>query len=403
MDDKVAANSVTLGDNPKTTREHTMKRTLFDGEHMMFRDSFRTFLEREVAPFYAEWEQARVVPREIWRKAGRQGFLGIDVPEEYGGAGIHDYRYNAVIVEELARNRFMGIGMPIHNDIVMPYILHYATPAQHQRWLPKLTSGEWVGAIAMTEPGAGSDLAGIRTSAVREDDQYVLNGQKTFISNGILNDLVIVVAKTDPERAHRGISLLVVERGMEGYLRGRNLEKVGLHAQDTAELFFENVRVPAENMLGHEGEGFSYLMQRLPQERLTIAVSAIAAAEVALEWTIAYCKQRVAFGQPIADFQNTRFKLAEIKTEIMIGRTFVDECILAHNRGELNAEEAAMAKWWTTELQKRAVDECVQLHGGYGYMLEYPIARLYLDTRVQTIYGGTTEIMKEIIGRALLT
>jgi len=380
-----------------------MKRALFDGEHALFHSAFRTFLEREVAPFYAEWEQAGIVPREIWRKAGRQGFLGTDVPEEYGGAGIHDYRYNAVIVEELARNCYMGIGIPIHNDIVIPYILHYATPAQRQRWLPKLAGGEWVGAIAMTEPGAGSDLAGIRTSAVREGDQYVINGQKTFISNGILNDLVIVVATTNPKRAHHGISLLVVEREMEGYRRGRNLEKVGLHAQDTAELFFDNVRVPAENMLGHEGEGFSYLMQQLPQERLTIAVSAIAAAEAALEWTIAYCKERVAFGQPIADFQNTRFKLAESKTELMVGRTFVDECILAHNRGELSAEEAAMAKWWTTELQKRVVDECVQLHGGYGYMLEYPIARLYLDTRVQTIYGGTTEIMKEIIGRALLS
>jgi len=380
-----------------------MKRALFDGEHAMFRDSFRTFLEREVAPFYAEWEQAGIVPHEVWRKAGRHGFLGTDVPEEYGGAGMRDYRYNAVIVEELARKCYMGIGIPVHNDIVIPYVLHYATPAQQQRWLPKLAGGEWVGAIAMTEPGAGSDLAGIRTSAIREGEQYVLNGQKTFISNGILNDLVIVVAKTDPERAHRGISLLVVEREMEGYRRGRNLEKVGLHAQDTAELFFDNVRVPAENMLGREGEGFSYLMQQLPQERLTIAVSAIAAAEAALEWTIAYCKERVAFGQPIADFQNTRFKLAEIKTELIVGRTFVDECILAHNRRELNAEEAAMAKWWTTELQKRVVDECVQLHGGYGYMLEYPIARLYLDTRVQTIHGGTTEIMKEIIGRALLS
>jgi alkylation response protein AidB-like acyl-CoA dehydrogenase len=379
-----------------------MKRALFDGEHAMFRDSFRTFLEREVAPFYAEWERAGIVPREIWRKAGRQGFLGTDVPEEYGGAGVRDYRYNAVIVEELARNGYMGIGIPVHNDIVIPYILRYAAPAQQKRWLPRLVSGEWVGAIAMTEPGAGSDLAGIRTSAVREGEQYVLDGQKTFITNGILNDLVIVVARTDPARAHRGISLLVVEREMEGYQRGRNLEKVGLHAQDTAELFFDNVHVPAENMLGREGDGFSYLMQQLPQERLTIAVSAIAAAEAALEWTIAYCKERVAFGQPIADFQNTRFKLAEIKTELMVGRTFVDECILAHNRGELNAEEAAMAKWWTTELQKRVVDECVQLHGGYGYMLEYPIARLYLDTRVQTIYGGTTEIMKEIIGRAML-
>jgi long-chain-acyl-CoA dehydrogenase len=379
-----------------------MQRALFDAEHLMFRDAFRTFLGREVAPFYAQWEQDGCVPRELWRKAGRQGFLGTDVPEELGGAGMHDYRYNTVIVEELARGRFMGIGMPVHNDIVIPYFLRYASPAQQARWLPGLASGALIGAIAMTEPGAGSDLNGIRASAERDGDAYVLNGQKTFISNGILNDLVIVVARTDPARAHRGISLLVVERDMPGYRRGRNLEKIGLHAQDTAELFFDGVRVPAANLLGGEGEGFGYLMQQLPQERLTIAVSAIAAAEAALEWTVDYCRERSAFGRPIGDFQNTRFKLAEIKTELAVGRAFVDQCILAHNRGELTADEAAMAKWWTTELQKRATDECLQLFGGYGYMLEYPIARMYLDARVQTIYGGTTEIMKEIIGRALL-
>lgn len=379
-----------------------MKRTLFDAEQIMFRDSFRTFLEREVAPHYQAWEQAGVVPRALWQKAGRQGFLGTDVPEALGGAGLRDYRYNTVIVEELARGCYMGIGMGIHNDIVIPYLLRYATPEQQHRWLPRLASGEWVGAIAMTEPAAGSDLAGIRASAIRDGDSYLLNGQKTFISNGILNDLVIVVARTDPARAHGGISLLVVERDMPGYRRGRNLEKIGLHAQDTAELFFDDVRVPAANLLGEEGAGFGYLMQQLPQERLTIAVSAVAAAEVALEWTIAYCKQRQAFGRPIAELQNTRFTLAEIKTELTIGRSFVDTCIQAHNRSELSADEAAMAKWWATELQKRVVDQCLQLHGGYGYMLEYPIARMYLDTRVQTIYGGTTEIMKEIIGRALL-
>lgn len=379
-----------------------MHRSLYEPEHLMFRDAFRAFLEREVAPHYAAWEQAGCVPRELWQRAGRLGFLGTDVPEQLGGAGLADYRYNAVLVEELARGRFMGIGMPVHNDIVIPYFLRYATSQQQARWLPRLAGGDAIGAIAMTEPGAGSDLAGIRTSAMHNGDHYLLNGQKTFISNGILNDLVIVVARIDGAPGHRGIGLLVVERDMPGYRRGRNLEKLGLHAQDTAELFFDNVQVPADNLLGRAGEGFGYLMRQLPQERLTIAVSAIAAGEAALEWTLAYVKQRSAFGQPIADFQNTRFRLAEIKTELTIGRTFLDQCILAHNRGELSADEAAMAKWWSTELQQRVVDTCLQLHGGYGYMLEYPIARLYLDTRVQTIYGGTTEIMKEIIGRALV-
>lgn len=378
-----------------------MKRTLFDAEHLMLRDAFRAFLAREVAPHYAAWEAAGCVPRELWRAAGRAGFLGPDVPERHGGAGLSDYRYNAVIVEELARGGFMGIGMPVHNDIVIPYFLRYGTPTQQARWLPGLTSGALVGAIAMTEPGAGSDLVGIQTSAMRDGDAYILNGQKTFISNGILSDVVIVVARTEPGRRSQGISLLVAERDMPGFRRGRNLEKIGLHAQDTAELFFDDVRVPAENVLGAPGGGFACLMQQLPQERLTIAVSAIAAAEAALEWTVEYCKGRSAFGQPISNFQNTRFVLAELKTEIAVGRTFVDQCILAHNAGQLSADEAAMAKWWSTELQQRAVDRCLQLHGGYGYMREYPIARLYLDSRVQTIYGGTTEIMKEIIGRAM--
>ncbi len=379
-----------------------MKREIFETEHHLFRDSFRAFLNREVTPFYKQWEQDGIVSRELWHKAGQQGFLGMDVPEEYGGVGINDFRFNTVIVEELARGRFMGIGIPLHNDIVIPYLLHYTTPAQRQRWLPRVVRGEAVTAIAMTEPGAGSDLNGIRTTARREGDYYVLNGQKTFISNGILNDLLVVVAKTDVSRGHQGISLLVVEREMEGYQRGRNLEKIGLRAQDTAELFFDNVLVPTDNMLGREGEGFTYLMQQLPQERLTIAVSAVAAAEAALEWTITYCKERTAFGRPIADFQNTRFTLAELKTELTIARVFVDQCILTHNRRELNADEAAMAKWWTTELQKRVVDAGVQFHGGYGYMQEYPIAQAYLDARIQTIHGGTTEIMKEIIGRSLL-
>jgi long-chain-acyl-CoA dehydrogenase len=378
-----------------------MKRTIFDSEQNLFRESFQAFLKREVAPYYPQWEREGIVPRELWLKAGEQGFLGINVPEEYGGAGVDDFRFNTVLNEELSRGRFGGIAIPLHNDVVLPYLLQYASPEQKNRWLPGTISGETVTAIAMTEPGAGSDLAGIGTTARREGDHYLLNGQKTFITNGILNDLLIVVAKTDPTRVHHGISLLVIERGMKGYERGRNLEKIGLHAQDTAELFFDNVRVPVNNLLGHEGEGFKYLMRQLPQERLTIAIGAVAAADAALEWTINYCKERKAFGRPIGDFQNTRFKLAEMKTELTVAQTYIDQCILAHTQGELNAEEAAMAKWWTTEMQKRVIDTCLQLHGGYGYMLEYPIAQAYLDARVQTIYGGTTEIMKEIIGRSL--
>lgn len=378
-----------------------MKRALFNEEQLMFRDAFRQFVEQEVTPDYETWWEAGVVSRDLWRKAGQFGFLGTDVPEAYGGGGVKDYRYNQIVVEELAHAGKMGVGFPVHNDIVIPYLLDYTTEEQKARWLPGVVSGEIVTAVAMTEPNAGSDLAGIQTTAVPCGDHYLLNGQKTFISNGILNDLVIVVAKTDPSRGHKGITLLVVERGMEGYERGRNLEKVGLHAQDTAELYFRDVRVPVENRLGAEGEGFVYLMSQLPQERLTIAVGAIAAAEAALEMTIQYCHERTAFGRPIGKFQNSRFKLAEMKTEIEIGRVFIDRCVEEHNRGELTAVEAAMAKYWATELQKRVVDECLQLHGGYGYMLEYPIARAYLDARVQTIHGGTSEIMKEIIGRSL--
>jgi alkylation response protein AidB-like acyl-CoA dehydrogenase len=318
-----------------------------------------------------------------------------------GGLGEHDYRYHAVIAEELAYYGATGIGFGLHSSIVLPYILRYGTPEQQRRWVPRMVSGEWIGAIAMTEPAAGSDLAGIRTTALREGDCYIVNGQKTFITNGINSDLVITVVKTDPSQRHKGISLLVIERGMEGFTRGRNLEKIGLKAQDTAELFFDNVRVPVANLLGEEGKGFYYLMERLPQERLDIAVTAVAACEAALDMTVRYCKERMAFGQPIGSFQNSRFKLAEMKTEIEIARVFVDRCIEALNAGELTAEEAAMAKWWTTDLQKRVMDECLQLHGGYGYMLEYPIAKFYLDARVQAIYGGTNEIMKEVIGRGM--
>ncbi|NOK61353.1 MAG: Butyryl-CoA dehydrogenase [Chloroflexi bacterium AL-W] len=384
-----------------TRNVELMKRDLFDVEHHMFRESFRTFVAREILPNYDLWEQQGLVAREVWPKAGAQGFLCMDVPEQFGGAGISDFCYHAIIAEELARAGVVSVGFGLHTDIVVPYLLRYTTTAQKERWLPQIARGECITAIAMTEPNAGSDLAGIRTTAIRKGNHYVLNGQKTFISNGILNDLVIVAAKTDLTQGHRGMSLLVVEQGMAGYERGRNLEKIGLHAQDTAELFFNDVPVPVDNLLGEEGQGFGYLMQQLPQERLSIAVSAIAGAEAAFEWTVQYCRERQAFGQPISSLQHTRFKLAEMKTEIQIGRVFIDRCILTHNAGELTTEDASMAKWWATKLQKRVVDQCLQLHGGYGYMREYPISRAYLDARIQTIYGGTTEIMKEIIGRSL--
>ncbi len=378
-----------------------MRRTLYQDEHLMFRDAFHRFLEKEILPYHEQWEHDGIVPREVWRKAGELGFLCFEAPEELGGLDERDYRYHAVIAEELAYHGATGVGFGLHSSIVLPYILRYGTTEQQRRWVPRMVSGEWIGAIAMTEPAAGSDLAGIRTTAIRQGDCYIVNGQKTFITNGINSDLVITVVKTDPSQRHKGISLLVIERGMEGFTRGRNLEKIGLKAQDTAELFFDNVRVPVANLLGEEGKGFYYLMGRLPQERLDIAVTAVAACEAALDMTLRYCKERIAFGQPIGSFQNSRFKLAEMKTEIEIARVFVDRCIEALNAGELSAEEAAMAKWWTTDLQKRVMDECLQLHGGYGYMLEYPIAKFYLDARVQAIYGGTNEIMKEVIGRGM--
>jgi alkylation response protein AidB-like acyl-CoA dehydrogenase len=325
----------------------------------------------------------------------------MDAPEAYGGLEIDDFRYNVIVVEELTRAGASGVGFGLHNDVNMPYFLNCTTEEQKQRWLPKMISGEMITAIAMSEPGAGSDLQGVRTTAVRHNDHYLVNGQKTFITNGINSDAVITVVKTDPDKGHAGISLLVLERGMAGFERGRNLDKIGLKAQDTAELFCDNVKVPVENRLGEEGKGFYYLMSSLPQERLSIAVIAVAACEAALEMTIRYCQERTAFGQPIGKFQNSRFKLAEMKTEIEIARVFVDRCIMELNARNLTAEEAAMAKWWTTELQTKVMDQCLQLHGGYGYMLEYPIAKFFLDARVQPIYGGTTEIMKEIIGRSL--
>ncbi|MGZ3611649.1 MAG: acyl-CoA dehydrogenase family protein [Ktedonobacteraceae bacterium] len=380
-----------------------MKRTLFTEEHNLFRDTFKHFLEKEVVPNYEQWEKDGIVSREMWLKAGQQGFLGLAVPEEYGGIGVNDFRYSAIMAEESARAGVVSAGMVIglHNDIILPYFIAYANEEQKQRWLPGMCTGELITAIAMTEPGTGSDLAAISTTAERIGDYYILNGQKTFISNGIISDVVIVVAKTDPALRHKGISLLVVERNMQGFNRGRKLDKVGLKAQDTAELSFEDVKVPVTNLLGEEGKGFSYLMRQLAQERLSVGVSAVAACETALEITLEYCKERTAFGQPIGSFQNSRFKLAEMKTEIEIARVFVDRCIEELNDGNLTPETAAMVKWWTSDLQKRVVDQCVQLHGGYGYMLEYPIARAYLDARVQSIYAGTNEIMKEIIGRSM--
>jgi alkylation response protein AidB-like acyl-CoA dehydrogenase len=367
----------------------------------MFRAAVRQFIAAEIVPYYDQWERDGIVSRDVWQKAGAMGLLCFDVPEAYGGVGENDFRYNAIVTEEVARANTPGLGFAIHSDMAVPYILHYGTDAQKARWLPKLVSGDFIAAVAMTEPGAGSDLRGMRSSAVRSGDHYILNGQKTFISNGILSDIVIVAAKSDTAAGGRGVSLFVVERGTAGFTRGRNLEKVGLHAQDTAELFFENAPVPVENRLGEEGQGFTYLMRGLARERLSLAISGIAGAEAALEWTLAYVKERTAFGRPIGSFQNSRFKLAEIQTEIAIGRIFIDHCIDLLTQRTLTAEKAAMAKYWITDMQWRVVDQCLQLHGGYGYMEEYPIARAWRDTRAQRIYGGTNEIMKEVIGRAM--
>jgi alkylation response protein AidB-like acyl-CoA dehydrogenase len=383
-----------------------VRRTLFGDVHEDFRASFRTFLEREVhgeEGRYGEWERAGIVPREVFARAGAGGFLGMAVPERYGGAGADDFRFNVIVGEEtqLGGVGSLGLGITVHNDVCLPYFLRYCSEAQRERWLPGIASGELITAIAMTEPGMGSDLAAMSTRALRDGDHYVLDGAKTFITNGINADLVIVAAKTDPAQRHRGISLLVLERGMDGFTRGRNLEKIGQHGQDTAELAFAGVRVPLENLLGEEGEGFRYLVSNLPQERLSIAASAVSAAEAALSWTLSYVRERRVFDQPIGSFQSARFALAEARSELDIARVFIDRCVAALGDGELSAEDAAAAKWWCTELQGRVIDRCVQLYGGYGYMQEYPIARAYVDARVTRIYGGANEIMKEIIGRSL--
>ncbi len=378
-----------------------MQRTLYEAEHEAFRSSVRSFMDKHVVPFHAQWEEAGIVERSLWLEAGKQGLLGTQVPEQYGGGGVADFRYNCVINEELVRAGASGPGFTLHNDIMAPYLLNLTTDEQKQRWLPGFVAGELITAIAMSEPGAGSDLQGLTTSARREGDTFVVNGSKIFITNGINADLVLVVAKTDPGAGARGYSLLMVERGMPGFERGRNLDKVGMKAQDTAELFFDDVRVPATNLVGELNGGFIHLMNALPQERLSIAVTGVAASRRLFDLTLEYCKGRSAFGKPVGSFQHNRFVLAEMATEIEIAEHYLDRAILEHNAGRFTVQDAAMSKWWCTELQKKVTDHCVQLHGGYGYMLEYPVAKAFIDSRAQTIYGGSTEIMKEIIGRSL--
>ncbi|WP_372747824.1 acyl-CoA dehydrogenase family protein [Litorivivens sp.] len=376
-------------------------RTVYEPEHEMFRESVRKFLETEAAPYHEQWEEDGQVDRALWNKAGEQGFLAPTVPEEYGGVGV-DFRYNAIVDEECARSGLTGIGWGLHSDIAVPYIVRYGTEEQKQKYLPKCVSGEIVTAIAMTEPAAGSDLQGIKTTAIKDGDDYIINGSKTFITNGQHADLVVVVAKTDPSAGAKGTSLFLVEAGTPGFEKGKNLHKIGLKAQDTSELFFQDVRVPKEALLGEEGMGFVYLMQDLPQERLNIAILAIHSSQAILEKTIEYVTERKAFGKSIATFQNTQFKLAELDTDLTSATVFIDRCLELHIDEKLDAVTAAKAKMLSTDLQGKVMDECLQLHGGYGYMWEYPVARAWADARVQRIYGGTNEIMKLIIGRELV-
>lgn len=380
-------------------------RTLFDSGHLAFADSFRRFIDKEVTPHHAAWEEQGYVDRAVWNKAGANGFLCLSLPEEYGGAGA-DKLYSVVQMEEIARTGCTGIGFGLHSEIVAPYILHYGTEEQKRKYLPRLASGDMVGAIAMTEPAAGSDLQGVKTTALLSPDgsHYVLNGSKTFITNGWHADLVIVVAKTDPAAGAKGTSLLLVERGMPGFEKGQRLKKAGMKAQDTSELFFNDVQVPAENLLGGaalRNKGFICLMEQLPWERLQIAITAVAAAQAAIDWTVDYVKQRKVFGQSVAAFQNTRYTLAELQTQVQVAHVFVDKCCELILRDQLDTATASMAKYWTTDLQFKVMDECVQLFGGYGYMWEYPITRAWADARVQRIYGGTNEIMKEVISRGM--
>lgn len=380
-----------------------MPRQIYTEDHEAFREVVKTFLAKEVEPYHDQWERDGIVSRDSWLAAGRQGLLGMAMPEEYGGGGNPDFRYSAVLVEEFAKAGASGLFLSLHNDIIGPYLLSLATEEQKRRWFPGFCSGELITAIAMTEPGAGSDLQAIRTTAEDRGDHWVLNGSKTFISNGILADLVIVVAKTTEAGGAKGLSLLVVERGMRGFERGRNLDKIGQKAQDTAELFFDDVVVPKENLLGERDGAFLHLMTHLAQERMGIAVAAITTAEHLLDLTMDYVREREAFGRPLAKLQHVRFEIAEMATECAVTRSFLDRCITDHTAGTLDAVHASMAKWWATELQKRVTDRCLQLHGGYGYMAEFPVAKAFVDGRIQTIYGGTTEIMKEIIGRSILS
>ena len=380
-----------------------MSRAIFEADHDLFRETVRSFIQSEVAPNVPKWEAAGKVDKEMFRQAGEAGLLGMAVPEDHGGGGVDDFRFNAVIIEELMAGDAFASGMCItlHNDVVLPYFLELCTEEQKERWYPGLVSGELMSAIAMTEPGAGSDLAGIGTTAIRDGDSYLVNGSKTFVTNGINSDLIVTAVKTDPSQRHSGLSLVVIEDGMGGFSRGRNLDKIGLHAQDTAELFFDDVRVPVSNLLGEEGHGFMHLVHNLPQERLSLATGSVAHAQAAFDWTLEYIKERHAFGRPIAGFQTVKHTMAEMRTELDIAQTYVDSQIMALNAGSLTPEEAAKAKWWVTELENRVITRCLQLFGGWGYMEEYPIARAFRDARVQTIYGGTTEIMKEIVSRSL--
>lgn len=380
-----------------------LKRTIFNEDHNLFREAVRSFIDQEIVPRADEWEESGKVDLAMFRKAGEHGFLGMEVPESLGGGGVDDFRFNVVINEEIQSAGVTASGMCItlHNDVCMPYFTENTTAEQKERWLPPMCSGDAMAAVAMTEPGTGSDLAGIRTTAIRDGDDYIMNGTKTFITNGLNSSFVIVAAKTDPSQRHRGMSLFVVEDGMEGFSRGRRLDKVGLHAQDTSELIFEDVRLPMENRLGEEGTGFFQLVDKLARERLSLIVTALAHAQQSFAWTVEYCKEREAFGQPIGSFQNSRFMLAEMRTELDIGQVFADRLVEAYLVGELSPEDSAKGKWWMTDLQNKVADQCLQLHGGYGYMEEYPIARAWRDARIQKIYGGTNEIMKEIVGRSL--
>jgi acyl-CoA dehydrogenase len=379
-----------------------MDRTLFAEEHIAFRKAFRQFAEREIVPHQARWREAGQVDREVWRKAGAQGFLCPWLEESYGGAGA-DWLASVIVIEELARVYESGFAMALHSDVVVPYIHSFGNEEQKQRWLPGCASGEFVTAIGMTEPGAGSDLASIQTSAVKDGDDYVINGQKTFISNGQICDLVLLAAKTDPDpaNAHRGISLFVVEAKRKGFHKGKRLHKMGMPSQDTSELFFEDCRVPAANLLGVAGTGFMQMMQKLQQERLTVAIAAVAGAEQVLADTIAYTKERKAFGKPISKFQNTQFKIVEQLAKVSVGRAFIDQVVAGHIAGKNLVTECSMAKFWTTDMAQEVIDECLQLFGGYGYMLEYPVTRAFMDARVQRIYAGTNEIMKVIVAKQL--